>query len=214
MIEIKNVEVAGIETAIRGMRNPLKSWDKADSWEEVHEYKVGDKDLNLAAKLAAAGPDHGKLLRQIYVGADIKAPLYWWKQMDQYKVGTTTNSESTMHRITKDPISVENFSIDEDTVHLAIDGAYTVGDAWLDMSTYLELLRLKALYDEEDSDKYWRALNQLLPQGYLQMRTWTGNYAVLKNIYHARRHHKLEEWHDFCRWIATLPYAKELIIGE
>ena len=212
MIEIKNVEIAGFETAIRGMRNPLKSWDKSDSKIKGGAFELGPNDLDLAKRLAAAGQDHGKFLRQIYVGVDINAPFYWWKEMDQYKVSTATNSESTMHRLSKDPITVERFSIDEETINLPIDGAYTVGDLWIDISTNLELMRLKYLFDGKE--EYWRALNQLLPQGWMQMRTWTGNYSVLKNIYHARKHHRLSEWHDFCKWIEGLPYAKELIIGE
>ena len=132
--------------------------------------------------------------------------------MDQYKVSTVTNSESTMHRLAKDPITVDRFSIDEETINIPIDGAYTVGDLWIDIATSLELLRLNYLFDGKE--EYWRALNQLLPQGWMQMRTWTGNYSVLKNIYHARKHHRLPEWHYFCKWIEGLPYAKELIIGE
>ena len=143
MIEIKNVEIAGFETAIRGMRNPLKSWDKSDSKIKGGVFELGPNDLDLAKRLAAAGSDHGKFLRQIYVGADINSPLLWWKEMDQYKVSTVTNSESTMHRLTKDPITVGHFSIDEDYLNCSLDGTYTIGDFWLDISGYLENLRLK-----------------------------------------------------------------------
>ncbi len=213
MIKIENVEIAGFKTAIRGMRHPLKSYAYADSFFLDSEPYLGPNDLNLATRLANAGSDHGKFLRQIYVGVDITAPLYWWKEMDTYKVATVANSTSTMHRLSKDPIDAECFSIDEELLHLPVGTDTTLGDVWLDTLKNLELIRLRTL-EQEHGKEYWRALNQLLPQGWMQTRTWTGNYATLKNIYHARKNHKLVEWHDFCDWIETLPYAKELIIGE
>lgn len=213
MIIIGKTEIAGFDTAIDGMRHPLKSYDKHDSiFIKGAEPRIGKNDLDLATRLAAAGTDHGKFLRQIYVGVTITASMYWWKEMDTYKVGTTANSQSTMHRLTKDPIDADCFSIDEDGLHLPVYGKETIGDVWEDLLNDLETIRL--MYNETGDIKYWRALNQLLPQGWLQTRTWTANYAVLKNIYHARKNHKLIEWHDFCDWVETLPYAKELIIGE
>lgn len=218
MIEINCVEVGGIETALRGMRNPLASWKKSDSYYNFKEGKFipGEEDLELAKKLITSGDDHGKLARQIYIGADITAPLYWWKEMDQYKVGTTTNSESTMHTLTKRPITINDFSVNDADydLNLSYEGeSITVGDAWEAIISTCEALRLN--YIATKDKRYWDTLVRLLPNGWLQMRTWTGNYAVLKNIYYARRNHKLKEWHDFCDFIEQLPYAEYLILtGE
>jgi len=215
MIEIKNIEIAGIETAFRGMRNPLASWDKSDSIFDEEATTLGLKDVGLAARLSAAGNDHGKLLRQIYVGVDITAPLYWWKEMDQYKVGTTTNSESTMHTLTKFPITSNNFAINDEHYNFKLNDtmySYTIGDVWEETIRTCETLRKR--FAETGEMQYWDTLVRILPSAWLQMRTWTGNYAVLKNIYHARKNHKLSEWHDFCNWIESLPLAKELIVGE
>ena len=219
MIEINCVEVSGIETALRGMRNPLASWKKSDSYYDFKEGKFipGEEDLELAKKLITSGNDHGKLARQIYIGADITAPLYWWKEMDQYKVGTTTNSESTMHTLTKFPITANSFSINEEDIGLPmyddIAHSFEIGHIWSELIRTCEELRQR--YRETGRKEYWNTLVRILPSAWLQMRTWTGNYAILKNIYYARRNHKLKEWHDFCDFIEQLPYAEYLILtGE
>lgn len=168
-------------------------------------YFFGPNDLKLAQNLIRAGADESKFMRQIFINIDITAPLYWWKEMDTYKVGTTANSTSTMHKLTSKPFQKTDFSFDEDW-----DFEYnlTVGS----ILKTCENLRQK--YVETNDKRYWRALIQLLPESYNQTRTWTANYAVLRNIYFARRNHKLQEWRDFCKWIETLPYAKELICLE
>jgi len=181
-------------------------------------YYFGPKDLKLAQSLIRAGADESKFMRQIFINIDITAPLYWWKEMDTYKVGTTSNSTSTMHKLTSDPIIFDDFSFDQENSELSIDITqdgeyqYNVLDVTKDILAGCEGLRQK--FVETGDKRYWRALIQLLPESYNQTRTWTANYAVLRNIYFARRNHKLQEWRDFCKWIETLPYAKELICLE
>lgn len=204
MIEAKNIEVFNIHNALRGMRNPLESWSKSDTLQcsrtgtMQHFNTIGDKDLELAQKLIRAGTDHSKFMRQIFVSMDITAPLYWWKEMDTYKVGTTANSESTMHKLHTKPITLSDFSVDDYSIKI------------LNIAVALcEKLRLE--YVEKQDKKYWRTLIQLLPCSYNQTRTWTANYQVLRNIYHSRKNHKLSEWKEFCEQILELPYANELI---
>lgn len=170
-----------------------------------HRFYFGPKDLKLAQSLVRAGTDEAKFMRQIFISVDITAPLYWWKEMDTYKVGTTANSTSTMHKLTSRPFQKTDFSFDEDW-----DFEYnlTVGS----ILKTCETLRQK--YVQTKDKRYWRALIQLLPESYNQTRTWTANYAVLRNIYFARRNHKLTEWREFCQWIESLPWAKELICLE
>lgn len=218
MIKIENVEVYGWEAAIRGMRNPKNSWDKSDSWwSSPYEngtdgslYIIGENDLKLMQTLAAAGPDHGKFLRMITVTADITAPLYWYKEYDTYKVGTVANSCSTMHKIADKPFTLYDFSYEH------LEGEY--------LNSLQETIRLlnsaREMYLWEKRQKehlvspkdYWWQLIQLLPSSYNQRRTVMLNYAVMKNIYHARKGHKLDEWNQFCQWIEGLPYS-ELITG-
>lgn len=162
---------------------------------------LGPKDLKLAQTLIGAGTEHGKFLRQIYVSMDITAPLYWWKEMDTYKIGTTADSQSTMHKLTSEPITGTDFSFS--TLDSDIQTLYA-GAIW-----NCEWLRQK--YNETHEEKYWKSLIQLLPSAYNQTRTWTANYAVLRNIYFQRKNHKLTEWHEFCDQIKTLPWAEELI---
>lgn len=204
MIKIECVDILGWEAAIRGMRNPMNSWGKSDSFWSDGFYIIGPDDLGLATKLANAGHDHGKFLRMLHVQMDITAPLYWWKQADTYKVGVTTNSCSTMHKIHAKEFGVEDFS----TEHLAP----------LSFSALHNLIDVVNLEREhyiacKDKDCWWQMI-QLLPSGYNQKRTWDGNYAVLRAMYHARKNHKLDEWRDFCKWVEDLPYAEELIVGE
>lgn len=224
MINLERTSVMNMENAIRGMRNPMNSWDKSDSDDcffvscndcvlenavNCDHYVLGENDLNLAIRLAKAGTDHGKFLRQIFVSVDITAPFYWWKEFDTYKVGTVSNSCSTMHKIhskeiTLDDFSIDNFTLEGDKVDMELK------DFFLNVVADCEVLRQKFL--ETKDKRYWRGLVQLLPSSYNQMRTCTLNYEVLRNMYHARKHHKLVEWHEFCRWVETLPYAQELIV--
>jgi len=194
-----------IENAIRGARNPMNSWNRMDSeYNEEGEYILGPNDLGLAKRLRKAGGDHRKYIRQILVSVDITAPLYWWKEYDTYKVATVANSTSTMHKIHSKSFELEDFSHDR----------MTEGTLAFMETVVAELEKIRLCYIETKKKEDWYDLIQLLPSSYNQMRTCTLNYETLINIYFARRSHKLEEWHAFCRWIETLPYAKELIIGE
>lgn len=203
MIKIEKTNVSGWEAAIRGMRNPLNSWDKSDSYDENGNIvEVGEKDLTLMKKLVKAGTDHSKFMRMINVTIDITAPLYWWAEYDTYKVGTVRNSCSKMHTIMNKELTIDDFSfdfnrIDVDTITWCI--------------TRLNELRKK--YLETNDKRYWYIFIQLLPEGFNQKATVQLNYQVLRNIYHSRKNHKLYEWRDFCDWIGTLPYS-ELIKGE
>lgn len=269
MIKFDNQCVSNFENAIRGMRNPLESWNQSDSryglgdcddeycasrlfdstdaWMEYlgygflediesevdrkqwlkaekeigewlwdsslldkdgpyeHRFYFGPKDLKLAQSLVRAGTDEAKFMRQIFISVDITAPIYFWKEMDTYKVGTVANSTSTMHKLSSRPIEINDFSFDKDwDLDFNLAKEYVINAC--------ETLRQK--YVQTKDKRYWRALIQLLPESYNQTRTWTANYAVLRNIYFARRNHKLTEWREFCKWIETLPWAKELICLE
>ncbi len=222
MIKVENMEVFNIEGALRGMRNPMNSWDKSDSYlyEDTQQYQIGDADLELAQRLIKSGTDHSKFMRQIFVSMDITAPLYLWKEISTYKIATTANSTSTMHKLATTPITRECFSFDEfgqtedeDMNAFHNEYAYELEDFIEDeLIVMLETLRKK--YLETGKTTYFRALIQLLPESWNQTRTWTANYAVLRNIYFARRNHKLIEWREFCKIIETLPYGKELICYE
>ena len=219
MIKFEHTEVVGWEHAIRGMRNPLNSWEKMDSktiriMDEItdecigFQFDVGPNDIDLMTRLRNAGTDHRKFMRMLTVYVDITAPLYWWKEFDTYKVGTVANSCSTMHKIHTKEFTLGDFSHE----HL-LDG-----DDW--EATPLSCLeavigqlnwwRMKFL-DSKDK-KYWWQMIQLLPTSYNQKRTVMLNYEVLANIYKSRRNHKLDEWHTFCDWAAELPHFKELIL--
>ncbi len=204
MIELMRTSVMNFENAIRGARNPLNSWAKSDSYyDENGNYVLGENDLSLAVRLCKSGSDHRKFVRQIFVSVDINAPLYWWKEYDTYKVGTVANSCSTMHKIHSKPFSMDDMSVDR-----MDDASKAVMQQVVDR---LEALRLE--YNETKDKSLWYSMIQLLPSSYNQMRTCTLNYETLINIHHARRSHKLDEWHVFCAWIESLPYAKELITG-
>ena len=203
MLKIERISVMNMENAIRGARNPMNSWAKMDSYyDDAHNFVLGENDLALAHRLAVAGSDHRKFLRQIMVSMDITAPLYWWKEFDTYKVGTVANSTSTMHKIQAKEFCREDFSCDRLT-----EDALSVLDAII---VYLEGERVRFVESKEKSA--WHNMIQLLPSSYNQMRTVSLNYEVLINIYYARRHHKLAEWHTLCEAIENLPYAKELIL--
>ena len=206
MLTTQRASVMNLENAIRGARNPMNSWDRMDSaYNEAGAYILGPNDLGLAVRLARAGSDHRKFLRQIFVSVDITAPLYWWKEFDTYKVGTVANSTSTMHRIHTKPFSREDFSCDR-----MDEGGLAMLDAVI---AYMESERLKFLADKENRQP-WHNIIQILPTSYNQLRTVTMNYENLTNIYYARRNHKLAEWHTLCDWILTLPYACELIANR
>lgn len=206
MILIEHTDTCGWDSAVRGMRNPMNSWDKSDSgWDGFGEgggYSLGENDLSLMQRLIKAGPDHSKFMRMIIVYCDITAPLYWWKEYDTYKVGTVANSCSTMHKIHAKPFAIDDFSHE----HLFGDGYMLLYDI------IGELNIARGQFLATNDKKWWWTMIQLLPSSYNQKRTVELNYAVLRNMYHARKNHKLDEWHDFCEWVESLPYAKELII--
>ena len=206
MIILERTAVMNLENAMRGARNPMNSWKNSDSfYDEEGNYILGEKDLSLAKRLRLAGSDHRKFIRQIFVSVDVTAPLYWWKEYDTYKVATVANSTSTMHRIHAKPFSLEDFSHDQMS-----------GEAlslFRDYISKLEKISLRYLEGGKKKED-WYDLIQLLPSSYHQLRTLSMDYETLVNIYFARRSHKLFEWHRFCEWIETLPYAEELILAE
>ena len=203
MIKIERYSVMNFENAIRGARNPMNSWDRIDSYYDADgQYVLGENDLTLAKKLARAGSDHRKFLRQVFVSVDITAPLYWWKEFDTYKVGTVANSCSTMHKIHAKAFERDDFSYDK-----LDNGGLAILDAII---AYLESERGK-FCEDKNNKQAWINMIQILPTSYNQMRTVTLNYENLINIYYARRTHKLDEWKKLCDWIMSLPYAKELI---
>lgn len=212
MLKIENIQVFNFTGAMRGMRNPKESWDKNDTYisgGRDQDPFIGPNDLDLAQRLIRAGSDHSKFMRQIFISMDIIAPLYWWKEMDTYKVGTTANSCSTMHKLASTPITRECFSFD-----FTENGKILGTDQYIvDIQDYIiskcEQLRLQYL-DTKDIDT-WKALIQLLPCGWNQKRTWTGDYAVARNIHFARKDHKVSEWHTLDKALLSLPYGPELI---
>ncbi len=205
MLTVKNTEVMNFKNAMRGARNPMNSWNRSDSYsDDDGKYILGENDLSLAVRLRKAGSDHRKFLRQIFVSMDITAPMYWWKEFDTYKVGTVANSTSTMHKITSAPFSLSQFSCDK------------MDEPTLEVMKYIiaELEKLRLRFIETKDKQIWYDIIQLLPSSYDQMRTCTLNYENLINIYHARKNHKLDEWHILCDHIRSLPYAEELIVCE
>lgn len=237
MIKLENTEVMGWEAVIRGMRNPLNSWDKSDSgWYLTgtpgtnpaaandkylrEKYCIGDNDLDLMKRLAKAGTDHRKFMRMITVYVDVIAPLYWWKEFDTYKVGTVANSCSTMHKIADKEFTLEDFSCEHLYAEDDIDGMYysTTAEEEFTSTDVLKVViealnNYREMYLATKDKKDWWQMIQLLPSSYNQRRTVMLNYEVLANIYKSRRNHKLDEWHIFCDWIEGLPYG-QLITGE
>ena len=241
MIKFEKTEILGWEAAIRGMRNPMNSWDKSDSFfscedcegcyyeptnntievegEEVHwcnhvGLRLGNNDLDLMQRLRKAGTDHRKFMRMLTVYVDITAPLYWWKEFDTYKVGTVANSCSTMHKIHAKEFTIDDFSVE----HLL---TYDESTRWGDIvpltlaHTIVDALNMyRSEYLRTKDKEWWWQMIQLLPTSYNQKRTVMLNYEVLANIYKSRKNHKLDEWHDFCDWATYLPYAKELICND
>ena len=231
MIKIEHTDVYGWEAAIRGMRNPMNSWDKSDSfvckekamsWEEIEDtcgkcprgidscdiyddkdyYIIGENDLDLMRRLSKAGADHAKFLRYINVTFDLAAPLYFFKEWSTYKVGTVANSTSTMHKIHAKPFTLEDFSHE----HLNTTSLRT-----LEM-LIVHLNNARYVYNRDKDKADWWQMIQLLPSSYNQKRTVQVNYQVLKAMYHARKSHKLDEWREFCKWCETLPYFKEICV--
>ncbi len=233
MIKLENTEVIGWEAAIRGMRNPMNSWDKSDSgwttdgvgnndilvdtdYEGYYELKVGPNDRDLMKRLRNAGTDHRKFMRMITVYADIIAPLYWWKEFDTYKVGTVANSCSTMHKIAAKEFTFDDFSHEKliNSMCMEIQEQHIRLSPIQTLATTIECLNAyRDLYLQTKDKKYWWQMIQLLPSSYNQRRTVMLNYEVLANMYKSRKNHKLDEWHTFCDWIKTLPYS-ELITGK
>lgn len=240
MLKIEKTDIHGWEAAIRGARNSFNSWDKSDSeylscfeanaenrtrhtvckdsWKiQSGVYHVGDADLALMKKLAKAGPSHAKYRRFITVTMDVTGPLYWWKEMDTYKVGTVGNSCSTMHKIADKEFTEEDFSFDHIIDEVTNSQCYTYRDTEWDAGDVTDLLigilnHYRDLYLETKDKKYWWQMIQLLPSSYNQKRTLLVNYEVLANIYHQRKGHKLDEWRTFCEWIEGLPMS-EIITG-
>ena len=201
MIKLERTSVMNLENAMRGARNPMNSWGRMDSsYDEDGNFCLGPNDLDLGRRLRKAGSDHRKFIRQIFVSVDITAPLYWWKEYDTYKVATVANSTSTMHKIHSKAFELDDFSHEDSLEFMGV------------IIDRLESIRQKFVAEKKKED--WYDLIQLLPSSYNQMRTCTMNYETLVNIYFARRNHKLQEWHTFCHWIESLPYAKELIIAQ
>lgn len=216
MIKIEHTEVLGWEHAIRGMRNPMNSWEKSDSGpciDVVGDIYIGPKDLDLMLKLSEAGTDHAKFRRMITVYIDLTAPLYWWKEFDTYKVGTVANSCSTMHKIAEKEFTLDDFSYE----HLSDFSSHpeiAQDPLTILKSTIKTLNACRECYLKEEKDKYfWWQMIQLLPSSYNQKRTVMLNYEVLANMYKSRKDHKLDEWREFCKWVEELPYS-EIITGK
>lgn len=216
MIKFENTAVYGFEAAIRGMRNAMNSWDKSDSGKPDYcnldgtcpPYQIGERDMELMQKLVKAGAEHAKFMRMIAVTVDITAPLYWLKEFDTYKVGTVANSCSTMHTIHKKEFVLEDFSCEHLLPTSAKDLQRTIDTLNKNRELFLSAT------DADVKKMYWWQLIQLLPTSYNQRRTVQLNYAVLRNIYRQRKGHKLDEWHDFCDWIESLPYSELILITE
>ena len=216
------------ENAFRGLRHPLESYKRSDSefgicnikelqdkdliinfdFECVEFAHLGKKDIDLAQRMIKAGTPNDKFLRQIFVSVDITAPLYWWKEMDTYKVGTTANSTSTMHKLANTPITLDCFETDDLNEWIELNNQ-PLNYGFEQIIKYCEDLRKK--YLETKDVRYWKELIRWLPEGWLQTRTWTANYAILRNIIHWRTNHKLTEWHQFIDWCKALPYSEELL---
>ena len=214
-MRFENTAVYNIYNAILGARNPMNSWDKSDSVfkgynGKIENTSIGKNDLELMQKLIKAGSEHRKFLRQIFVAVDITAPLYFFKELDTYKVGTVANSTSTMHKLADTPITLDCFEMGDFTPF--IDN-FKIDLSWRTVVSYLEQLRQK--YNETKDKRYWKELIRLLPESWLQKRTVTMNYENILNMYRQRKNHKLTEWSkSFCDWVKTLPYAEELICLE
>lgn len=234
-MKFNNTEVTGFEAALRGMRNPLESWHRADSeywlpnrWQDEYDeivgenitwdpYHLGENDKKLAKKLIDGGKPHRKFIRMIHVSVDITAPLFWWKEFDTYRVGVTANSTSTMHKLADTPITLDCFEQD-DYEELDWDDPegfmenYNTSFVWDTLIDALESLRQE--YNKTKDKRYWKELIRLLPESWLQTRTVDLNYEVIRTMYFWRKSHKLSEWDQFCEWVENLPYAGLLLTDE
>lgn len=243
-MKFENTDVWGFEHAIRGMRNPMNSWNKSDSGEgcknnswdghpddyrlckdcypnhpcSPSKFVIGDNDMDLMKRLIRGGSEHRKYLRHIMVAVDITAPMYLWSELDTYKIGTVANSTSKMHKLATTPITMDCFETDDydGTLKIFDNEPYKedtyIDEIWEDDIYILETIRQR--YLETKDKRYWKALIRKLPESWLQTRTWTANYEVLRNIVHQRKGHKLTEWQQFIDWAHTLPYAEDLIFTE
>lgn len=223
MIKLENTEIVGLEPAIRGMRNPLNSWAKSDSFRGVHAdeweyepgYCVGEADKSLMMSLSHGGSTHAKYRRMIVVYVDITAPLYWWKEFDTYKVGTVANSCSTMHKIHAKEFVLDDFSHEHlfDLNTLTDTPLYSSRGVLQTVCDALNDYRIAYLNesDPELKKRWWWQMIQLLPSSYNQKRTIMLNYEVLAAIYHDRRNHKLDEWRELCKWIEKMPYSEVIM---
>ena len=214
MIKIENTRVVGLEPTIRGMRNPMNSWAKSDSYYQtttdgIDEYVAGDADLDLMHRLASGGSDDRKFMRMIAVYLDITAPTFWWSEFDTYKVGTVRNSCSKMHKIHVKPFTYDDFT--HEGIEEVSKDRPELKACFLKYIDFCEWLR--ETFNRTQEKRYWRALIEALPEGFNMKATVMLNYEVLRNQYSARLHHKLDEWHDYCHWIESLPYS-ELITGD
>ncbi len=216
-MKFENTEVFNFKGALRGMRNPMNSWNKSDSFfvKGFTEFSFGKNDLKLAQTLIKAGSEHRKFMRQIFVLVDITAPLYWWKEFDTYKVGTVANSTSTMHKLASTPITKDCFEMDdfenlEGNFLVQDNGSDDTDGVWYELIENLEWLRWK--YNETKDKRYWKELIRLLPESWLQTRTISMNYENVLNMVNHRKNHKLTEWSkSFIDWAKSLPYANELL---
>jgi hypothetical protein len=213
-MKFENLEISGFKSAFRGARNPLDSWDKSDSYKIENDFftdfHIGENDMGLAHRLIDAGSDSDcKFLRMIYVAVDITAPVYFWRELDTYKVGTTTNSRSLQHRGMVKDYEIEDFTFEKVPTMTNNDYLYRE-----DLQTIINIINhYRQKYKETKDYTYFRIMRQLMPMGYNYTETWCANYAVLRNIYRQRKNHKLSEWHDFCKWIETLPYSELITRG-
>lgn len=229
-MKFEHTDVWGFKHAIRGMRNPMNSWNKNDSGYAIKEYELhdgeekivydkskfelGPNDIDLMQRLIKGGPEHRKFMRQIMVSIDITAPMFWWSEFDTYKIGTTANSTSKMHKLASKPITIEDFEMDDfERVKVFDREPYKPDDFTDELWDYIvdicETLRQRFI--ETKDKKYWKELIRILPESYLQTRTVTMNYENLYSIVRQRKGHKLTEWSSFIDWVHTLPYANELI---
>ena len=222
MIKIEPAWPFGFDAAIRGMRNPMNSWDKMDSyyiWPDDEEFHIGPNDHDLMMKLRNAGPDHRKFMRMIVLHTDITAPLYFWKEFDSYKIGTVSNSCSTMHKIADKEFVLEDFSYEHLVDTPLVESKPGIPELFNMQAKHMLEITIGVLnaarlnYLKTKDKKYWYSMIQLLPSSYNQKRTVMLNYEVLANMYESRKNHKLDEWRDFCKWVEDLPYS-ELITGE
>lgn len=219
-MKFENTEVWGFEHSLRGMRNPLNSHIKSDSYYDNDNYIIGENDFGLAQRLIKAGNEHRKFMRQIFVSVDITAPLYWWKEFDTYKVGTVANSTSTMHKLATTPITLDCFEIDDYDRNLSLADNPKDDNELNHISAFEEdvimvLENLRQKYLETKDKRYWKELIRFLPESWLQKRTITMNYENIRNMYFQRKNHKLTEWSEsFIKWVESLPYAEELIMYD